>query len=282
MSFCPNTPEMNETNIEWKPLKMRLLRSVHGLLPVALALTAAFLTTAAQQPRVLVYTKNQIGPGLFVHDNIPDSVAAIKKLGRENHFLVEVSDDPATFTEPNLQRFKVIVFDNSNNEIFDTEAQKAALQHFVRAGGGIVGLHSACGSMRHWPWFWSLMGGKFARHARLQPFTIKNKDPKNISTAHLPASFQWTDEFYYLDQMPDDLHVLLAGDLTTLDDPQKEKSRNPKYGQEVPLTWCHQFDGGREWFTALGHQKEHYADPQFARLILGGILWAMGETNVAH
>jgi type 1 glutamine amidotransferase len=272
---------LNETNIEWRRLEERLLHRVKVLLPVALALMTVLLAAAAEQPRVLVYTKNQIGPGLYVHDNIAESVVAIKKLGVENHFEVEVSDAPGAFTGANLKRFKVIVFDNCNNEIFESEAQKGALQHFVRAGGGIVGIHSACGAMRQWPWFWSLMGGRFARHPRLQTFTVKNKDPGNISTAGLPASFQWTDEFYFLDNMPGDLHVLLAGDLTTLDDPEKEKYRNPKYGQEVPLTWCHEFDGGREWYTALGHQKEHYADPQFARVILGGILWAMGETKVA-
>ena len=251
-------------------------------------LCAAFLLTAlvsgvsAEQPCVLVYTKNQVGPKLYVHDNIAASVVALKKLGADNHFDVEVSDDPASFTTANLQRFKVIVFDNSNNEILDNEEQKAALQHFVRAGGGIVGLHSASGAMRTWPWFWEMMGGRFARHPKLQPFTVKVKDPDNPSTAHLPASFQWTDEFYYLTNMPSDLHILLAGDLNTLNDPEKDKYKNPKYGDEVPLCWCHQFDGGREWYTALGHQKEHYADPVFAQHILGGILWAMGETNVKH
>ena len=60
------------------------------------------------------------------------------------------------------------------------------------------------------------------------------------------------------------------------------KYKNPNYGDEIPLCWCHQFDGGREWYTALGHQKEHYADPVFAQHLLGGILWAMGETNVKH
>jgi type 1 glutamine amidotransferase len=273
---------MKETNTQWKSLDGPLSRSVKVFLPVALALTTVWLAAAAAPPRVLVYTKNQIGPGLYVHDNIAESVVAIKKLGAQNHFDAEVSDDPGAFTDANLKRFKVIVFDNCNNEIFDSQAQRAALQHFVRAGGGIVGIHSACGAMRQWPWFWSLMGGRFARHPRLQTFTVKNKDTNHISTARLPASFQWTDEFYFLDNMPDDLHVLLAGDLTTLEDPEKEKYRNPKYGQEVPLAWCHQFDGGREWYTALGHQKNHYAEPQFARLILGGILWAMGETKVAQ
>lgn len=152
----------------------------------AILLAAPFSGVAADEPGVLIYTKNQIGKGLFVHDNIAASVVAFKKLGAENHFAVEASDDPGEFTTTNLQRFKVIVFDNSNNEIFDTEEQKAALQHFVQAGGGIVGIHSCSGSMRHWPWFWSMMGGKFARHAKLQTFTVEVKDANNPSTAHLP------------------------------------------------------------------------------------------------
>ena len=56
--------------------------------------------------------------------------------------------------------------------------------------------------------------------------------------------------------------MLLAGDLTTLDDPGKEKYPGKKFGDEFPLAWRHQFDGGREWYTALGHKPEHYSDPQ--------------------
>jgi type 1 glutamine amidotransferase len=254
----------------------------HLFLCAAILLAAGFAALSAEQPRILVYTKNQIGKGLYVHDNIPASLVALKKLGAENHFDVVASDDPDTFTTTNLQQFKVIVFDNSNNEIFDTDEQKAALQHFVQAGGGVVGIHSCCGSMRHWEWFGSMMGGKFLRHPKLQTFTVKVKDANNPSTAHFAPTFQWTDEFYFLTNMPNDLHILLAGDLTTLNDPGKDKSKNPKYGDEAPLCWCHQFDGGREWYTALGHQKEHYADPVFARHLLGGIRWAMGETNVNY
>jgi len=228
-----------------------------------------------------VYTKNQTGKGLYVHDNIPASVEAIKKLGTENNFVVEVSDDPSLFTATGLKKYKAIVFDNRNNEIFENEEQKAALQAYIHQGGGFVGIHSASGSMRQWPWFWTALGGKFNRHAKLQKFTIKVKDAKNPATAHLPATFEWTDEFYYLDNMPEGLHVLLVGDLTTLDDPGKEKYPGKKFGDEVPLAWCHQFDGGREFYTALGHQKEHYADPMFAKHILGGILWAMGDSQPA-
>ncbi len=230
----------------------------------------------SHEPRVLVYTRNQVAKGLYVHDNIATAAAAIEKLGKENHFDVDVTDSPGAFTDENLKKYRVLVFDNTNNEIFDSEDQKEALQHFIRAGGGFVGIHSASGSMRKWPWFWSMLGGKFKRHAKLQEFTVHVKDASNPSTAHLPPSFQWTDEFYYTENMPNDLHVLLAGDLKKLNDPDKGKYPGNMFGDEFPLTWCHQFDGGREWYTALGHQKEHYRDPMFTKMILGGIQWAMG------
>lgn len=239
----------------------------------------AFALQATAATQVLVYTRNQLGQGLYVHDNIAASVEALKKLGAANSLVIEVSDNPADFTDANLKKFKGIVFDNVNNEILDSEEQKAALQHYVHAGGGVVGIHSASGAMRNWPWFWSLMGGKFKRHPKLQTFTIKVKDPADPSTAHFPATFQWTDEFYFLDHMAPDLHVLLAGDLNTLVDPAKEEYPGKLFGDEFPLAWKHEFDGGRAWYTALGHQKEHYADPVFMKHILGGILWAVGETK---
>ncbi len=245
-----------------------------------LAVTLGGVSAAAPQPRVLVYTKNQIGTNLYIHDNIANCAEAIRKLGAANHFAVDVSDDPTGFTDANLKRYKAVVLDNTNNEIFDNEEQKSAFQRYIRAGGGFVGIHSASGSMRKWPWFWSLLGGKFVRHPKLQTFTVKVKDRNDISTAHLSETFQWTDEFYYVDNMPAGLHVLLAGDLTTLTDPGKEKYPGKKFGDEFPLAWRHEFEGGRAWYTALGHQKDHYADPRFTQHLLGGILWAMHEEQL--
>src|ERR1039457_7156113 len=244
-----------------------------------LACLTAGVLGAAPERRVLVYTKNQVGKGLYVHDNIPASVAAIKKLGEENSFVVDVSDDPAVFTDENLKRYKALIFDNTNNEIFGREEQKTAFQRYIRAGGGFVGIHSATGSMRQWPWVGSVLRAKCSRHAKMQKFTVRVKGPKDAATAHLPATFEWTDEFYYVDHMPEGLHVLLAGDLTTVNDPGKDKYPGKLFGAEFPLPRRHQFDGAREWYTALGHQREHYSDPMFTKHLLGGILWAMGEKN---
>ena len=175
----PNLPSLSRRGL--RPLQLRSSRVARALWCglAALVCLAALSVKAASDRRILVYTKNQTGKGLYVHDNIPASVEALKKLGAEHNFAVDVSDDPKSFTDENLKQYKAIVFDNTNNEILDNEDQKSALQRYIRAGGGFVGIHSASGSMRQWPWFWSTLGGKFSRHAKMQTFTVKVKDPKD-------------------------------------------------------------------------------------------------------
>lgn len=134
-----------------------------------------------------------------------------------------------------------------------------------------VMLCSACGSMRQWPWFWAMLGGTFVRHPKLQEFTIHTVDRSHPSTVSLAATWRWTDEFYFLREMPADLHVLLAGDVASLNDPLKPPGETTR-----PLAWCHRYEGGRSWYTTLGHRREAYDDPIFRQHILGGILWAMG------
>ncbi len=115
--------------------------------------------------RVLLYTKNGTG---YVHDNIPASIEAIKELAREHRFSVDVSDDPAVFTEDSLRKYSALVFSNTNNVVFDTDAQRVALMRYVQAGGGFAAIHSASGSERTWKWFHRLVGGTFSRHAPIQ------------------------------------------------------------------------------------------------------------------
>lgn len=244
------------------------------LLAAILGTLAALGLPAADLPTVLVYTRN--GPTLdgkkgFVHDNIPTCVRVLAKLGEDNGFATVHSEDPTLFTPDSLKKFRAIVFANSNNRAFDTEEQKKAFQDYLQGGGGFVGIHSACGSERNWPWYWSMLGGTFVRHPPIQPFTMNVLDQKHPSTAHLGEKWDWEDEFYYLKEMPGDLHVLLEGDLSTLlKDPAK-----PKDEKSRPIAWCHDVGQGRSWYTALGHKKEYYENPVFQKHLLGGIKWAM-------
>jgi hypothetical protein len=41
--------------------------------------------------------------------------------------------------------------------------------------------------------------------------------------------------------------------------------------------WCHEFDGGRSFYTALGHTDESYSDPLFLAHVAGGIEWELAR-----
>lgn len=248
--------------------------------PVRLAyrITIADLPPAAPVNRILIYTRNHVTNGNgYVHDNIAASVAAIRSIGAQQGFTADHSEDPEVFTDANLQQYRAIVFASSNNEAFSSDAQRAAFTRFIRSGGGVAGIHSATGSERKWPYFWSVMGGKFRRHPPLQTFTVRVADPHHPATQGLPATFEWSDEFYYHDEWAPGARVLLTGDPRSLSDPKGDGYPGDRYGGEMPLAWTRTFDGGRQFYVSLGHKIEHYSDPHLLRLLTGGILWAMGE-----
>jgi len=246
--------------------------------PMRILLTLLALCLMAQgqrsQDAVLVYTHNGKG---YVHDNIPYCVAAIKKMGTESSFSVDVSDDPAVFTDGNLKRFKALVFANTNNEAFDTGSQRDAFKRYIESGGGFVGIHSASGSERAWPYFWSVVGGKFLYHPKLQEFTVRVVDREPPSTKHLPTTFQWEDECYHLEFMNPNIHPLLVTDPGKLQDPDRAKYPFELVGTSLPLSWTLRSGNGRRFYTSLGHKKEHYSNPILYQHILGGILWVMGR-----
>lgn len=250
------------------PLTSRALTLV-----VLLALAAA---PAFAQRRILVYTRNFTPDGKgYVHENIAASVAAIRRMGTEKGFAVDVSDDPTTFTDANLKQYAALVFSNSNNEAFATEDQKDAFKRYIQSGGGFVGIHSASGSQRDWPYFWSVVGGKFVEHPKLQPFVVHVVDSMHVIAKDLPEEFQWSDEAYFTDHVSPDIHPVLVIDRSLLQGTSTMKSDVASYRNPLPLAWWHTFDGGREYYIALGHKKEDYENPILYELIANGIAWAM-------
>lgn len=247
------------------------------LIPVFLllfALILVFSSCQAQEKRVLIYTKNGEG---YVHENIAASVAALEKICAGEGILTDVSDEPSVFTPENLARYDALVFSNSNNEGFDTEEQKKAFQEYIRGGGGFAAIHSANATARDWPWYWAMVGGKFIRHAPHQEFDVLVTDANHPSTAHLPARWTIKDECYYSFQLNPDIHVLLSADMTTIEDKGKDEYPGETFGQQFPLCWCHEFEGGRQWYTALGHDPWFYEDALFAEHLRGGLLWVLSS-----
>lgn len=256
-----------------------LVRSTRSPLPVLAVLLALLLAwaVAASPPahadpqfRVLVFSKVTN----FRHDSIPAGVEAIKKMGAENNFEVEATDDSAAFTDANLSRFQAIVFNNTNStpesgDLLDAD-QRAALQTYIRGGGGWVGLHSASASERDWDWYGDLVGAVFDQHPAVQTGRIKVLDQAHPSTEGLPDLWERTEEWYNWRLNP-------TGKVHTLAQiKQRDGITGLTQGVDHPWSWCQNYDGGRSWFTAGGHDPSAFSEPLFVKHLLGGIEWAAG------
>ena len=208
---------------------------------------------------VLVFSKTTG----FRHDSIPQGIAAIKALGDQHGFAVEATEDAARFADAALARYKVIVFLSTSGDILDAE-QKAALEHYIRSGGGFVGIHSASDTEYQWPWYGRLVGAYFASHPAIQRATLHIADANHPSTKGLPETWMRTDEWYNFRSNPRGaVHVLATLDESTYS--------GGTMGTDHPIVWCQDVDGGRSWYSAMGHTVESYAEPLFRLHLLGGI-----------
>src|SRR5262245_67049 len=131
-----------------------------GALALSIALAApGAASSPLAQPRVLVFTKT----AGFHHDSIPAAVAAVQRLGAQNGFDVDATEDAGAFTDAGLSRYDAVVFLMTTGDVLD-DAQQASLQRFVRAGHGWVGVHSAADTEYDWPWYGGLVGAYFRSH----------------------------------------------------------------------------------------------------------------------
>ena len=204
----------------------------------------------------------------FRHDSIPRGIAAIEALGAAHRFAVEATEDAARFSEAVLARYKVVVFLSTTGDVLDT-GEKAAFERYIRSGGGFLGIHSASDTEYGWPWYGRLVGTWFASHPRIQRATVRIANPDHPSMKGLPALWERTDEWYNFRSNPRGAVQILA----TLDEATYSGGA---MGADHPITWCQTIDGGRSWYTAMGHTKESYDEPLFRLHLLGGIESAAG------
>lgn len=223
-------------------------------------------TLYANSFRVLVFSKTEG----FRHSSIPTGIAAITQLGQEYGFIVEATENAALFNFENLQKFEVIIFLSTTGDVLSIEQQNA-FEQYIHNGGGFVGIHAASDTEYDWPWYGKLVGAYFDSHPKIQTATIQVTDQDHISTKHLSKFWERTDEWYNYNKNPrGQVHVL-----ATLDE---SSYSGGNMDNDHPIAWMHEFHGGRSWYTGGGHTEASYAEPDFLKHILGGILYASGKS----
>lgn len=241
-----------------------LLRSLLFICGICILFAGYAFTTAKAKPRLLVFSKT----AGFRHDCIPVAKLAMMQLGAEKGFAVDTTEDAAVFTEKNLKRYKAIIFLNTTGNVLD-DGQQAAMENYIRKGGGYVGIHAATDTEYDWPWYNQLVGAYFLSHPHQQTATLQVEDRDHPATRHLDSTWVRKDEWYNFKSIVPGLHVLLRID--------EQSYKGGKNGDDHPMSWCRDFDGGRTFYTELGHTKESYSEPAFLQHVWGGIEYVMAK-----
>lgn len=217
--------------------------------------------------RVLVFSKT----AGFRHDSIPTGIAALKEIGKDTNITVDSTESAAQFTTSNLARYDAVAFLSTTGDVLGAEQQKA-FENYVATGGGYVGIHAAADTEYDWEFYGGLVGAYFDSHPQIQPATVRVEDHDHPATAHLDEEWQRTDEWYNYGTNPRDKAKVLA----TLD--ETTYTGGTMKGDH-PISWCQTYEGGRSFYTGLGHTKESYAEPAFRSHVLGGLRYATGQVK---
>jgi len=216
------------------------------------------------KPKVLIFSKTNG----FRHSSIPVGIAAIKKLGEENGFDVDATEDSTQFNKKNLKKYAALVFLCPTQKVFGPDEEKA-LQGYIHNGGGYVGIHAATDCEYNWPWYGELAGAYFKSHPKQQQAKLIIVNKNHPSTSFLPDTWERLDEWYNFKNLSPNITVLIKIDETSY--------TGGENGDNHPMAWYHEFEGGRAFYTELGHTEASYADSNYLKHILGGIQYAMGK-----
>jgi cytochrome c len=173
----------------------------------------------------------------FRHESIEAGKLAMLEIGKKYQFQVDTTENDSAFYEDNLKQYHAVVFLNTTGDVLNPEQQNN-FERFIQAGGGWVGIHSATDTEYGWPWYGKLAGAYFK-------------------------------EFYNFKQMNKDVKPLVAIDEKTY--------KEGNMGDDHPMSWYHEYDGGRAFYTAMGHTIESFSEELFLDHVWGGLKWALDD-----
>ncbi|GGN04042.1 hypothetical protein GCM10010967_43650 [Dyadobacter beijingensis] len=216
--------------------------------------------------QVLVFSKT----AAFRHASIEAGKKALAKMGAEKNFGVSFTEDAVQFKESNLKKYNAVVFLNTTGDILDA-GQQNAFERYIQAGGGYVGIHAATDTEYEWPWYGALAGAWFLDHpmpdnVQKGKFIVTQKN--HWATQGMPDEFERSDEFYSFKNISPKINVVLK-----IDEKSYKGGKNPDFH---PMSWHQEFDGGRSFYTAMGHTDETFQEPLFLNHLWAGIRYAAG------
>ncbi|HLO58767.1 MAG TPA: ThuA domain-containing protein [Bacteroidales bacterium] len=233
------------------------------ILSILLAVLITLPSCSQNKPAILIFSKTKG----YYHESIPAGIKCITEACAKEGIQVDTTKDASLFTESNLKKYKAVVFLNTSGDVLNEEQQKAFI-NYIHSGGGYLGIHAALDTEYDWPWYNQLAGAWFLSHPAQQKATINVTDKNNPATSMLPDKWTRTDEWYNFKNISSDIKVL-----AWLDESSYTGGAN---GEKHPFIWCHEFEGGRAFYTGVGHRDDNYDEPLVQQHLLGAVLWTAG------
>ncbi|MCC6585344.1 MAG: ThuA domain-containing protein [Bryobacterales bacterium] len=252
---------------------------MRGLIVLAFAAAAGLARVPDGTMRVLILS------GQNNHDWRTTTPHLRQLLDQAGNFRVRVTEEPAGLTPEILANYDVLVSDYNGGRWNKTA--EAAVEQFVKQGGGLVAVHAAdyaFGTMevlgdRHvrtgirepeWTAWRQMIGGSWVEgppksgHGKRHCFQVKWTDPKHPIAAG-QTEFTACDELYHRLRIEPNVQVLA----TAYDDPAQNGT-----GKEEPLLWTVNYGLGRVFHTGLGHDVAAMQTAGFAGSFVRGVAWA--------
>ncbi|MFE2586925.1 ThuA domain-containing protein, partial [Streptomyces sp. NPDC059378] len=213
-------------------------------------------------------------------------MSAIRQLGDQLRFTVQVTDDARKFDKEHLKQYRAVVFLNTSGDVLTT-AQQGAFEAYYRAGGGFVGIGSAIEAQPDWTFLSDALGTRASGRTGVQPGTIKVADRVHDASKKLPEYWTHTDDWYnFKSNVRGKSHVLA----TVVEDAFKKQSwggdltgiSGGKMGYDHPVTWCKDWEGGRSFYTALGNTADSFGEKDMRSHLGGAIKWAAGQSDPVY
>ncbi len=217
-----------------------------------------------QQKQVLIFSKT----ASFRHSCIDQGIQAIQQLGADNGFETITTEDATYFTKDKLQHFQTVIFFNTTGNVLN-DVQQKEFEQYIQNGGGFVGIHAAADTEYDWQWYNQLVGAYFDSHPQIQTAKLLVNDKNHRATQMLPSIWERSDEWYNYKSIQEHINVLIQ-----IDENSYSGGTN---GEQHPMAWYHDFEGGRAFYTGLGHTEASYNEPLFLEHLLGGINYALGN-----
>ena len=267
-------PSLNLTSAGDKVVTLRATDPFGGVATRAVTIAGLAATPdPTKKYHVLVFSKT----AGFRHGSIGPGITAIKLLGQQNNIGVDAIEDAALFTDAFLARYDAVIWLSTTGDVLN-DTQQAAFERYIQAGGGYVGIHAASDTEYTWPWYGQLVGGYFRNHPaarrrrRSSPRTRRTCPPPPAGpldargrVVQLPGHHQPGGQWrrHRRQPAPTPIHVLL-----TVDESTYNESDGNTTDDDHPVSWCKRFDGGRMFYTALGHTNQSFTEAPFLQHLL--------------